>query len=128
MRRQRVVALTNASGDGCCNFAAARHLVYPPAFLSFLQSLGIDFRKDGEAYHNGRLAPGRHDYGGWFHFVGSLQKTGDFPVVPMSKNFEAWLVGSKGAPSLASLKGLPLVEVGFHASAVPWVLNEPEAM
>jgi len=113
--------------DGCRNFASVRDSVYPPAFLSFLESLGIDFRKDGEAYHNACLSPGRHDYGGWFHFVGTLETTGDFAAVAMSENFEAWLT-SKSAPPLSSLQGLPLVEVAFHANAVPWVLNEPEAM
>lgn len=113
--------------NGCHNFAVARDSVYPPAFLSFLESLGIDFQKEGEVYHNACLSPGRHDYGGWFHFVGVLEKTGDFPSVALSENFEAWLV-TKSAPSLESLHGLPLVEVAFHTTAVPWVLDEPEAM
>lgn len=113
--------------NGCRNFAAARSLVYPPAFLSLLESLGIDPRKDGEVYHNGQLAPGCHDYGGWFHFVGTLERTGDFPMVAMSEHFEVWLVSSH-SPALAGLRGLPLVEVAFHATAVPWMLNEPEAM
>ena len=100
--------------------------MYPQTFLSFLESLGIDSRKDGEVYHNAQVSPGRHDYGGWFHFVGTLQETGDFPMVAMSDTFEAWLVTSS-APRLASLAGLPLVQVEFHATAVPWVLNESEA-
>lgn len=111
--------------DGCRNFAATRDVVYPPAFLSFLHSLGIDFHKDGEVYHNARIGPGRHDYDGWFHFVGTLEKTGDFSVVPMSDSFEAWLL-RKSAPAIPSLRGLPLVEVAFHATAVPWLLNETE--
>lgn len=113
--------------EGCRNFAIARDSVYPPSFLSLLESLGIDSKKDGEAYHNARLSQGCHDYGGWFHFVGALEKTGDFPAVAMSENFEAWL-SSKSAPPLVSLQGLSLVEVAFHATAVPWVLDEPEAM
>ncbi|MGN6519872.1 MAG: hypothetical protein ACTHK2_10665 [Dokdonella sp.] len=113
--------------SGCRNFVAARNSVYPPAFLSFLQSLGIDSQKDGEVYHNARLSPRCHDYGGWFHFVGTLNKTGDFPVVAMSDNFEVWLL-RRSAPALATLEGLPLVQVEFHASAVPWLLDEPEAV
>lgn len=111
---------------GCRNFAKARDRVYPPAFVSFLQSLGIDPCKDGEVHHFVRLGPGRHFYGGWFHFVGTLERSGDFPRVPMSDDFEVWLTG-KGAPPLDSLKGLPLVGVEFQATAVPWVLDEEEA-
>lgn len=112
--------------NGCRNFAAARSSVYPRAFIIFLESLGIDPAKDGEVHHNAQLGPGRHDYGGWFHFVGTLKKTGDFPVVAVSESFDVWLV-SNHSPCLESLEGLPLVEVAFHATAVPWVLNEPEA-
>jgi hypothetical protein len=112
--------------NGCRNFAAARGSVYPPEFVSLLDSLGIDPRKDGEVFHSGCLAPGKHVYGGWFHFVGSLHKTGDFPVVPMSGSLDAWMLHAS-APPIESLKGMPLVQIEFHATAVPWVLDEPEA-
>ena len=47
------------------------------------KSTDLDDRgqKDAEAYHNARLAPGRHDYGGWYHFVGQLTVDGDFAAV-----------------------------------------------
>jgi hypothetical protein len=48
-------------------------------------------------------AHGRHDCGGWFHFVGSLE-TGEFPVVPMAESFAVWL-RRKARPELESLKG-----------------------
>ena len=54
----------------CRNFRLVRDRVYPPAFLAFLDSVGIDPKKDGEIYHNGELLPGAHFYAGWFHFVG----------------------------------------------------------
>ena len=69
------------SCNGCRNFIVAPERAFPLEFLKFLDSLGIDSRKDGEVYHNARLATGLHDYGGWFHFVGKLLETGDFPVV-----------------------------------------------
>ena len=59
--------------NGCRNFVAARAEVFPPAFLSPLTALGIDPAKDGEVYHDGRVSPGKHHYGGWFHFVGTLE-------------------------------------------------------
>jgi hypothetical protein len=114
------------SCNGCRNFVAARSQVFPKAFIEFIDSLGIDSRKDGEVYHNARLVTGLHDYGGWFHFVGKLHKTGDFPVVELAPGFTVWLCKSH-APPLDVFLGLPLVEVQFHVETVPWMLEEPPA-
>src|SRR6266404_7597834 len=111
--------------NACRNFVMVRDRVFPGAFLKLLDSLGIDAHKDGEVYHNARLAPGQHDYGGWFHFVGSLDRAGDFPVVDLGDGFTVWL-RHKAAPELSALKGHPLVELEFHAINVPWGLDEPE--
>ena len=112
--------------NACRNFIAVRDRTFPPAFVSLLQSLGIDPHKDGEVYHNARLAPGRHDYGGWYHFVGSLERTGDFAPVDFGDGFTVWL-SERHAPALRGLEELPLVELNFHAGNVPWGLAEPEA-
>src|SRR4030042_5467212 len=90
--------------NGCRNFVAARDSIFPVAFINFLESLGIDPLKESEAYHVARLAPGRHDYGGWFHFVGSLNLTGEFPAVEFGGGFTAWLCQAT-APRLTLLKG-----------------------
>lgn len=113
--------------NGCRNFVAARDNVYPRAFKELLESLGIDVWKDGEVYHNARLSSGLHDYGGWFHFVGTLAKTGDFPVVEQAPGFTAWMC-RRSAPSLEVFGGQPLVQVEFHTERVPWVLDETPAM
>ena len=123
-------AIDAGGADGCdCNecrnFVAVRDRMFPPAFVSLLQSLGIDPHKDGEVYHNARLAPGRHDYGGWYHFVGSLERTGDFAPVDFGGGFTVWLC-EHHSPALRGLKDLSLVELHFHADNVPWVLAEPE--
>jgi len=112
--------------NGCRNFRLVRSQVYPAEFIALLESMGIDPRKDGEVYHNGSIAPGLHDYGGWFHFIGELEVTGDFPVVPMGDNFSVWLQ-RRSAPGLSTLKEFPLVQVEFHATRVPWILNETAA-
>jgi hypothetical protein len=95
-------------------------------FLALLEALGIDPFKDAETYHNARLGPGRHDYGGWFHFVGQLHTTGDFPVVDFGGGFTVSLCRAH-APPLTCLENMPLVQLEFHSDAVPWVLDEPEA-
>jgi hypothetical protein len=107
----------------CRNFRLVRDRIYPQPFLTLLESVGIDSRKDGEVYHNGEIEPGKHYYAGWFHFIGSLDKTGDFPVVRFAPGFSAYLC-RKGAPELSVLKGLSLVQVEFQAEHVPWVLAE----
>lgn len=110
---------------GCRNFLLARAKVFPASFLALLDQLGIDPLKDSEVYHNGRILPGRHDYGGWFHFVGTLQETGDFPPVYLDEDFSVWMCRAS-APRLDSLKSSPVVQLEFHAKSVPWLLSEPE--
>ena len=109
---------------GCRNFVLVRDQVYPKTFAAFLESVGVDPHKDGEAYHTGEIAPGHHHYGGWFHFVGSLDKTGDFAMVEMGPGFRASLC-SRSAPAISALKDLSLVQIEFQAELVPWVLGEP---
>ena len=108
--------------NGCRNFVAARERVFPAPFLVLLDSLGIDWRKDGEASLYGPTSSGLYLYGGWFHFVGTLDKTGDFPMVPMGDRFKVWLCRDN-APPLATMKDLPRVQLEFEAE-VPWVLSE----
>jgi hypothetical protein len=107
----------------CRNFRLVRDRVYPVQFVEFLKTIGIDPHKDAEVYHNGEIEPGRHFYAGWFHFVGSLERTGDFPMVAMGPGFRAWLC-RKSAPELATLKGMSLVQLEFQADGVTWVLDE----
>lgn len=109
----------------CRNYAAVRERVLPGAFVTFLRSVGVDPRKEGEAYHCAQVARGQHHYGGWYHFIGHLQKTGDFPMIEATPVFKFFLCRAH-APHLKPLDGQELVEVGFEASAVPWALDEPE--
>ena len=109
----------------CRNFRLARVRVFPSEFLALLDKLGIDPSKDGEVYRNARLAPGLHDCMGWFHFIGTLDKTGDFAVVEFCEDFTAWMCSAR-APRLSTLKDLPAVQLEFHAGVVPWLLDEPE--
>ena len=111
---------------GCRNFRLVRAEVFPVEFLALLNELGIDPRKDAEVHHNARLAPGRHDYGGWYHFVGTLDQNGEVPPVDLGGNVTVWMSHDAGAPRLLGLKGMEVVEVNFRSGAVPWQLDEPE--
>jgi hypothetical protein len=109
----------------CRNFRKVRPQVFPSEFLALLGVLGIDPNKDAEVYHIARPAPGRHYYGGWYHFVGNLDETGDFPPIHFGTGFTTWM-SQAAAPRLPSLKGLPVVELAFSCETVPWLLDEPE--
>ena len=110
---------------GCRNFRVARADCFPPEFIALLGELGIDPRKDAEVYHNARIAPGRHDYGGWYHFIGSLDETAESPAVELGPGFLVWMCRAS-APRLPSLEGKQVVQLEFQAQAVPWRLHEPE--
>ena len=87
--------------------------------------VGIDPRKDAEVYHNARIAPGRHDYGGWYHFIGTLGEIGESTPVKLGPLFSVGLCPASAA-RLPSLEGKQVVQLEFHAEAVPWRLDEPE--
>lgn len=109
----------------CRNFIAVRDAALPADFQQFLRDLGIDPAKEAEVYHEGRQAPGSHYYGGWFHFVGSLERTGDFAPVTFSGGLISYMC-KPSAPNLPTFDDLPLVQLEFRASNVPWGLPDPE--
>jgi hypothetical protein len=110
---------------GCRNFDAARGQIFPRRFVEFLESLGIDPAKEAEAYHTGRLASGRHHYGGWYHFIGILEISGDFAPVDFGDGFTSWMRAAV-APRLESLLTARVIELEFSTDRAPWVLNETE--
>jgi len=110
---------------GCRNFRAARADCFPPEFIALLGQLGIDSRKDAEVHHNARIAPGRHDYGGWYHFIGTLDEIGESSPVKLGPDFSVWMCPAS-APRLPSLEGKQVVQLEFHAEAVQWRLDESE--
>ena len=119
----------------CRNFAAARTQVYGQPMLAIFDRLGIDREREAEVYHNARLAPGLHSYGGWFHFVGILVSGADSrrPIRDdlwtrdLQSATPRLSVGFTAGVQLvpASFKGLQLVQFEFTAE-VPWVLHDPE--
>lgn len=64
----------------CKNFSANRENIYPQEFKQLLSELGIDYKKEAEIYHMGKLEDGLHHYGGWFHFKGKILKGKDCKI------------------------------------------------
>ncbi len=123
--------------DECRNFATARGHAYSSDFLLLLRRLGIDFRREAEVYWQGPAGAGRHLYGGWFHFVGSLETkahTGnavaeDFGNVDVERLEKESLVlfGAGGSLVRDAFAGQPVVQLEFEVE-IPWVIEaaEPE--
>lgn len=109
------------SCSGCRNFARLRDDVYPKSFRDLLNTLGIDWQKEGEAVHYGPKATGRHLYGGWLYFVGQVIEPGERNV-SVDENFQYWTGTAFPRPPAAFGKTVAALE---FMTQLPWVLDEP---
>jgi hypothetical protein len=120
------------------NFAAARKQAYPVDVIRLFDSLGVADDREAEIYHTHRIAPRKHHYGGWFHFVGRIVSGADaskqittnawgFDLEKVSAEFELGFTHRIGLLK-EPFQGHPVVQLEFQA-AVPWVLTgeEPES-
>ena len=126
-RRVSVGDAVRCGCSGCRNFVAVRNQVLPQGFVDLLEDLGIDSTKEGEVYTEGAAGPGAHFYGGWYHFVGTLDVTGDFPPVEYAGGFISYMC-NKSTPCLPELEGLSLIQLEFRAQNVPWVIADEEPL
>src|SRR5258708_34786038 len=75
----------------CLNFVAARDQIYEPDVRAVLEKLGVSHNREVEIYHMARLQTGRHLYGGWFHFVGSIGSSADAAGISRQESWRATL-------------------------------------
>jgi hypothetical protein len=140
LTRKSYAAVTVGGPEGCgcepCfNFAAARQEIYKPEVLELFEKLGISPDREVEIYHMARLSPGRHLYGGWFHFVGSIVTGADAAKQiaentwqpALEKTSDSFSLGFSSRLELVreQFKNLPLVQLEFTAE-VPWILDKAE--
>jgi len=97
----------------CRNFRKVRPQVFPSEFLALLGVLGIDPNKDAEVYHIARLAPGRHYYGGWYHFVGNFRRNGRFSPYSLRHGVHDVDVAS-GSAKTAESQGITRRGIGIQ--------------
>ena len=103
-----------------------------------LDQLGISPPWEAEVYEAGRGASGLHHYGGWFHFVGTIESGGDawrlvnrgaaaFKVAEFEPLSETLAVGVHTDVALVRepFAGLPLVQLEI-AAELPWVIAAEE--
>jgi len=121
--------------EPCKNFIAARERVYPAEVLALFEKLGIPFGREAEVYHMARMESGKHFYGGWFHFVGSILSGADAAQQvaenvwrpDLEKVTEDFSLGFRSRAELLRkpFEGKPIVQVEFTAN-VTWVISGPE--
>jgi hypothetical protein len=108
--------------DSCKNFAAQRDKAFPEKFIEFLKDLGIDPRKEWEAFNydfdtetNGAVL-----YGGWFQFVGELVEGRDVGSAPEEHGFAHWF--TTNFPGGTFPRDLKLCAVEFLVR-IPWIFQ-----
>lgn len=124
---------------GCENFEAVRPQLLSGPLGEILARLGIAPPWEVEAFECGRASSGLHHYGGWFHFVGTIEsgsgawrsvddqpdaRTADFERISptLSIGFH-----TNVALLRAPFEGLPLVQLEFSAE-LPWVITAEEPL
>ena len=109
--------------SGCRNFLVQRELVWPEEILRLFDELGVSYKRDAEIYHTARLPSGLHLYGGWFHFVGTIQNE---PIGPVTLGrFTIDFLHNRDLAAKA-FEHYPLMQIEITVE-IPWVLaEEPE--
>jgi hypothetical protein len=121
--------------DNCSNFVQARDQAYPPEILSWLEALGIDFRKESEVHYYGRTSAGFHTYRGWFYLAGLIDNARALGRFRVGSRFEIGLnkksdFGFSEWETILIDAGFadgPVVEVDFYAD-LPWISEASEPM
>jgi len=105
----------------CRNFAVQRQTIYPQEFCTLLGRLGIDARKEWEAFDLdfGSTRPQKHLYGGWFLFCGEMTEPSD--KSPEAEPFSFCFTTKFPNGSLPQKQKICAVE---FVAEIPWVLPE----
>jgi hypothetical protein len=105
----------------CANFSANKENIFPDEFKELLKNLAIDYKKAVEVYHLGKLAKGKHFYGGWFHFKGKIVKK-DIEMIAITDDFK-FEFSQKSSLSFFSKKECSnLVQIDFYTYS-DWVID-----
>jgi hypothetical protein len=116
------------------NFAAARFQAYPSQARALFEQLGIESSKEAETWRMCRDEKGLHLYGGFFHFVGSIEsgkdavvfvnQTGTFELEKINESFEYGFTSNVHLLP-TSFEGNQVVQLEFQTRTT-WVLNAAE--
>jgi len=124
--------------EPCLNFEKHGRNAFPEEIHRVFESLGIDYKKPAEIFHNGRLETGLHYYGGWYHFVGTLEIGEDShqPIDDSGRSFSIETEPLSETGGIGFSKTADLVNEAFSGQTVtqveisvqlPWILNDNPA-
>jgi hypothetical protein len=119
----------------CLNFAVVRDRAYPLEALALFEQLGIDPLKESEIWYTHCDESGLHHYGGFFHFVGSIESgedpkrmvngVGTFELESIGEYFEFGFT-SDAALIPESFAGKEVAQLEFQTK-VAWVPGRERA-
>jgi hypothetical protein len=110
----------------CRNFALVLPLVFPAAFLAFLDRLGVDSACPSDVLGSeDEERRGVCFYEGWFHFVGTTDESGESPEVAFGPSFSATMAKASW-PALPGMGDEPLLQIEWSCWDLPWLLHEPQ--
>ena len=124
-------APANCSCAYCRNFAALGDAAFPPSFRELAGKLGIDYHKAAEIFEWSDFRDGQTGYGGWFHFVGTIQEgpveewsgaISQWPLYEVTYDFKI-VIGLGRQMVFPEFGDRPLVKVDFFTRE-RWVLPE----
>ncbi len=126
----------------CLNFAAARDRAYASDALKIFEMLGIDSHKESEIWHTHRDESGLHHYGGFFHFVGTIESgtdaiqsvNGVWPKPGFIGTYDLKSIGDDFRFGFTShvvlvpklFTGRPVTQLEFQTK-VPWLIDIRES-
>lgn len=122
--------------EDCLNLVAARSQAYAPEAMAIFEQLGIDHTKEAETWRMCREESGLHLYGGFFHFIGSIEsgkdavvfinQTGTFDLEKLGDYFEYGFTSNVHLLP-ESFAGKEIVQLEFQTRTA-WVIKteEPE--
>ncbi len=116
-------------GD-CKNYRRQKDIAFPKEALEFFEVVGIDYRKECEAFTTDDPNNSPRHYNGWFHFAGNIIKRGpnqavdpETEITNLNESFRIWF--RRGSDLSFFDKGTELVQVEFE-TRLPWILDESE--
>lgn len=115
----------------CQNFVNSKEHIYPNEIKVLFEELGIDYKKECEAWHYCKDDLGRHCYSGWFHFKGNFrgkdcviptnETQSSIDLTPIDEHFSLGFCYNNQLAFFEEKDGL--VQVEFDTK-IPWTIDK----
>ncbi|MHB9092043.1 MAG: hypothetical protein ACYC7H_11555 [Chloroflexota bacterium] len=99
----------------CLHFASARQYAYPSEARRLFEMLGINRSCEAEVYESGPTEQGERRYGGWFHFIGTVEGGREATQSYAGGRFVFWFI-ERSSLLRPSFAGYPVVQLEFETT------------